>query len=54
MITRSLDKIIVLERAAARREYGDLRERLFVFETRYQISSGNTTYERTTPVCTRT
>lgn len=39
VIDRSLDKIIALERAAARREYADLRERLQVFETRYQISS---------------
>src|SRR2546427_11949371 len=38
-IARSLDKIIALERAAARREYADLRERLQAFETRYQISS---------------
>lgn len=39
VIDRSLDKIIALERAAARREYADLRERLQAFETRYQISS---------------
>jgi len=39
VIDRSLDKIIALERAAARREYADLRERLQVFETRYQMSS---------------
>jgi hypothetical protein len=39
VIDRSLDKIIVLERAAARREYTDLRERLQTFETRYQMSS---------------
>ena len=38
-IDRSLDKIIALERAAARREYADLRERLQAFETRYQMSS---------------
>lgn len=36
---RSLDKIIALERAAAHREYADLRERLQTFETRYQMSS---------------
>jgi hypothetical protein len=35
-IARSLDKIIALERAAALREYTDLRERLQVFETRSQ------------------
>ncbi len=34
-IDRSLDKIIALERAAAHREYADLRERLQAFETRY-------------------
>jgi len=39
VIDRSLDKIIALERAAARREYADLRERLQAFETRYQMSS---------------
>lgn len=39
VIDRSLDKIIALECAAARREYADLRERLQAFETRYQISS---------------
>jgi hypothetical protein len=39
VIDRSLDKIIALERFAARREYADLRERLQVFETRYQMSS---------------
>ena len=39
VIDRSLDKIIALERAAALREYADLRERLQAFETRYQLSS---------------
>jgi len=39
VIDRSLDKIIALERAAACREYADLRERLQAFETRYQMSS---------------
>jgi hypothetical protein len=38
-IDRSLNKIIALERAAARREYADLRERLQAFETCYQLSS---------------
>jgi hypothetical protein len=38
-VARSLDKIIVLERVAALREYADLRERLQAFETRYQLSS---------------
>ena len=38
-IERSLDKIIALERAAARHAYADLRERLHTFETRYQMSS---------------
>ena len=38
-IDRSLDKIIALERAAASREYTDLRERLQAFETRYQMTS---------------
>jgi len=38
-IDRSLDKIIALERAAASREYTDLRERLQAFETRYQMAS---------------
>jgi len=41
VIDRSLDKIIALERAAARREYADLRERLQTFETRYQMSSAD-------------
>ena len=39
VIDRSLDKIIALECAAARREHADLRERLQAFETRYQMSS---------------
>jgi hypothetical protein len=39
VLDRSLDKIMALERAAARREYADLRERLQAFETRYQMSS---------------
>ncbi len=38
-IDRSLDEIIALERAAVRREYADLRERLEPFEARYQMSS---------------
>jgi hypothetical protein len=38
-IDRSLDKIIAQERAAARREYANLRERLQAFETRYQMFS---------------
>ena len=42
VIDRSLDKIIALERAAARRELADPQERLQSFETRYQrISVGN-------------
>ncbi len=41
VIDRSLDKIIELERAAARRELADLQERLRVFETQYQMSSQN-------------
>jgi hypothetical protein len=39
VIDRALDKILALERAAARREYADLRERLQAFEARYQMSS---------------
>lgn len=39
VIERSLDKIIALERAAARRELADLQERLQSFETHYQMSS---------------
>ncbi len=39
VIDRALDKILALERAAARREYADLRERLQAFETRYQMAS---------------
>ena len=39
VIDRSLDKIVALERAAARRELASLQERLRAFEMRYQRSS---------------
>jgi hypothetical protein len=39
VIARSLDEIIALDRAAARRECADLRKRLQAFEARYQMSS---------------
>lgn len=38
-IDRSLDKIISLERATARRAWTDLQERLRTFEMRYQMTS---------------
>lgn len=41
VVERSLDKIISLERAVARRELADLQERLRAFETRYQMPSGD-------------
>ena len=41
VIDRSLDKIVALERAAARRELASLQERLQAFETRYQRSSAD-------------
>lgn len=39
VIDRSLDKIIALERAIARRELADCQERLRAFEGRYQMTS---------------
>lgn len=39
VIDRSLDKLIMLERAAARRQLADLQGRLRAFEERYQMSS---------------
>jgi len=39
VVDQSLDKIIALERAAARRELDDLQQRLQAFEARYQMPS---------------
>ena len=39
VVDRSMDKIMALERATARRELAGLQERLRPFETRYQMSS---------------
>lgn len=39
VVDRSLDKIIELERAAARRELEDLEQRLGAFEDQYEMSS---------------
>lgn len=39
VIEQSLDKIIALELATARRELTELQQKLRVFETRYQMSS---------------
>ncbi len=39
VVDRSLDKIIELERAAARRELEDLEQRLHAFEDQYEMSS---------------
>lgn len=39
VVDRSLDKIIELEQAAARRELEDLEQRLRAFEDQYEMSS---------------
>lgn len=39
LVDQSLDKIIALERTAARRQFTDLQERVRAFEARYQMRS---------------
>jgi hypothetical protein len=45
VVDRSLEKLVALEKAAARRELTELEERIRVFETRYQMLS-ETFYQR--------
>jgi hypothetical protein len=39
VVDQSLEKIVALETAAARRQLSELQERLQAFETRYQMAS---------------
>ena len=39
VVDRSLEKLLALEKAAARRELAELEERLRAFEVRYQMPS---------------
>lgn len=39
VVDRSVEKLLVLEKEAARRELTELEERLHIFEARYQMSS---------------
>ena len=41
VVDRSLEKLLALEKAAARRELAELEERLGDFEVRYQMPSDN-------------
>ena len=45
VVDRSVEKLLVLEKEAARRELAELEERLQIFEARYQMSS-ETFYRR--------
>jgi len=45
VVDRSLAKLVALEKEVARRELGELQERLRVFETQYQMPS-ETFYQR--------